>query len=149
MRKPTSPEEEARRRAALPPRGFGAMPPGPVGPMIYLWLDDIRPAPGGWYHVKTIQEAKPFLERGEVEMASLDHDLGACEACLDGLTPEKWMVLHNYKSMPNCPHFGTGYDLVCWMEETGHWPIKKPLVHSRNPAGRFKMEQAINKKFDT
>lgn len=144
-------DEEAlklmREGATLPKPEFGAVPPADKT-MIYLWLDDVRPAPGGWYHVKTIQEAMPFLERGEVEMASLDHDLGACSDCMDGLSLEKWLILHNYKSMPNCPHFGTGYDLVCWMEETGHWPVQRPFVHSRNPAGAAKMRQAINRKFD-
>jgi hypothetical protein len=33
---------------------------------IFLWLDDIWPAPRGFTHVKTIQEAKAFLETGRV-----------------------------------------------------------------------------------
>ena len=89
---------------------------------IFLWLDDIRPAPRGFTHVKTIDEAKAILGTGRVAFASLDHDLGACDKCSKGLTPDEWLEKSNYASMPNCPHVGTGYDLVCWMEETGHWP---------------------------
>jgi hypothetical protein len=87
---------------------------------IDLWLDDERSAPAGWVHVKTVEEAKRHLERGNVLNASLDHDLGECD---------------------------TGYMLVCWMEETGKWPWNKPTVHSANPAGRSKMLAAIERHY--
>ncbi len=116
--------------------------------MINLWLDDIRPAPIGWIWVKTDQEARDHLQRGDVEFASLDHDLGACEVCLDGMTEEQWMMKHRYMSMPNCPHFGTGYTLLCWMEETNTWPLHEPTVHSMNPYGRAKMQMVIDKKYE-
>lgn len=114
--------------------------------MVNLWLDDMRPAPVGWVHVKTIQEAMPYLKAGNVQKASLDHDLGACDAC-NGRTAEAWLEEHDYKSMPHCEHFGTGYQLVCWMEETGLWPAEKPTVHSANPAGRLKMQMAIDREW--
>jgi len=113
-----------------------------------LWLDDVRPAPAGWLHIYTIEDAKGYLEAGIVEEASLDHDLGACESCLNGRTSEQWLNDHDWESMPNCTHFGTGYDLVCWMEATGYWPKSKPIVHSANPVGRAKMQAAINKRFE-
>lgn len=112
-----------------------------------LWLDDMRPAPGGWYWVKTVDEAKEQLLSGRVENASLDHDLGACADCMAGQTPEQWLEKTGFTQMPHCEHFGTGYNLVCWMEENDVWPTNKPTVHSRNPAGRFKMQQAIDRKF--
>jgi len=113
---------------------------------IFLWLDDVRPAPRGFTHVKTIDEAKAILETGRVALASLDHDLGACDECSKGVTPDEWLEKSNYASMPNCPHFGTGYDLVRWMEETGHWPtVYWPTVHSANAVGRRLMEQAIER----
>lgn len=80
-------------------------------------------------------------------MASLDHDLGACEVCLGGKSAEQWLTETQFQSMPNCDHFGTGYTLVCWMEETGNWPRERPFVHSRNPAGRARMEMVIDKYF--
>jgi len=115
---------------------------------INLWLDDVRPAPWGWTLVKTDAEARWYLERGLVQTASLDHDLGACEDCMGGNTVEQWLEKFAFRSMPNCDHFGTGYTLVCWMEETGNWPKEKPKVHSANPVGRAKMEVAINRHFD-
>lgn len=117
--------------------------------MVNLWLDDVRPAPDGWVWVKTVEEAKEYLLRKGprglpiVVAMSLDHDLGCCPECLKGRTAEQWLEEHNYLSMPNCTHFGTGYDLVCWMEETGNWSRKVPSVHSANPAGRQKMTLAI------
>lgn len=115
---------------------------------VKLWLDDMRPAPMGWVHVKTVDEAKWYLERDLVEVASLDHDLGACEDCMDGKTAEQWLVENNYQAMPHCDHFGTGYTLVCWMEETGHWPSKEARCHSANPAGRKKMNLAIERHYN-
>lgn len=112
-----------------------------------IWLDDMREAPLGWIHVHTDAEARVYLQRGTVEEASLDHDLGACEACMGGRTTEQWLDECDGQSMPNCPHVGTGYTLVCWMEETGHWPLKKPRVHSANPAGRVKMQLAIDRHY--
>lgn len=112
-----------------------------------LWLDDIRPAPEGWTWVKTDAEARLYLALGCVEIASLDHDLGACKACLGDRCPEQWLIDSNYESMPHCEHVGTGATLVNWMEETGHWPKDKPHVHSANPAGRAKMQAAIDKRY--
>lgn len=115
--------------------------------MIKLWLDDMRPAPEGWEWARTVEEAQAILLSMPVEEASLDHDLGACPACMNGLTQEQWLVATDYSQMPNCDHFGTGYTLVCWMEERDIWPRQKPLVHSRNPAGASRMRAAINRKY--
>ncbi len=112
-----------------------------------LWLDDVRPAPEGWVHVKTADEAKALLQTGNVQKASLDHDLGACETCFDGLNFEEWHVKYECKSAPHCEHFGTGYTLLCWMEETDIWPAEKPTVHSANPVGRDRMQQVIDRKY--
>lgn len=90
---------------------------------VFLWLDDVREAPEGWVHVKTVEEAKAYLEKGNVFRASLDHDLG------------------------DDAHNGTGYALVCWMEESGHWPKYPPQVHSANPVGAQKMRTVINKQY--
>lgn len=116
--------------------------------MIDLWLDDVRPAPEGWLHVKTDDEARKVMATQTVRRASLDHDLGACDACMKGRTPEEWLVDHNMQAMPNCDHVGTGYSFVCWMEVTGMWPLEKPTVHSANPVGRAKMQTAIDRHYD-
>lgn len=110
-----------------------------------LWLDDVRVSPPGWEWVKTVEEAKKLLLTGEVEEASLDHDLGACEECLQGMNASQWLEKVGYKSFPNCEHFGTGYTLVCWMEENNIWPTKSIKVHSSNPVGRQRMHSVIDK----
>lgn len=112
-----------------------------------LWLDDYRPAPEGWTHVYNIDAAKAHLLDGQVEYASLDHDLGACGTCMRGLSVDQWMEEHAFESMPNCEHFGTGYDLCLWMAEKGIWPKNKPLVHSANPVGRDRMRGVIERYF--
>jgi hypothetical protein len=92
-----------------------------------VWLDDERPAPGGWVHVKSDFETIEFLcrkeNRGNVTHLSLDHDLGAEE-------------------------FGTGYDVVLVLEDLAAndmWKAipEKITVHSANPVGRAKMEAGI------
>lgn len=119
-----------------------------------LWLDDLRdPAQWGaigFVWVKTVAEAQALLESGTVKRASLDHDLGACETCLDGQTEEEWFVRAGKgQAMPNCEHVGTGYDLCLWMAETGHWPALPPLVHSANPEGANRMRGVIARYFGT
>ncbi|GIV03634.1 MAG: hypothetical protein KatS3mg015_2464 [Fimbriimonadales bacterium] len=89
--------------------------------MVKLWLDDTRPAPKGFVHVRTAEEAIACLATGDVTLVSLDHDL---EADM------------------------TGYDVLIWLERCvveGAWygPLPKMLVHSANPAGRRRMELAI------
>lgn len=123
-----------------------------------LWLDDDRDPVKfgylGYVWVKTVEEAKKLLMTGEVEKASLDHDLGLCDECLKADTAEKIRrVRENLirndgcASYCSCSHIGTGYQLVCWMEETGNWPKEKPNVHSANTVGRMRMQQAIDREW--
>jgi hypothetical protein len=93
---------------------------------VRVWLDDVREAPDGWVHVKTPEEAIELLRSGEVTEISLDHDLGLA-------TPESER---------------TGYDVLAWLEEavaTGALNHRVPIihVHSANPVGWQRMEQAI------
>ena len=90
-----------------------------------LWLDDVRPAPEGWEHVYTAEEAIARFATGEVIAASLDHDLGPSDA-------------------------GTGYDVLVWIESAmgcGAWygPLPRLHVHSANPVGRKRMLAAVGK----
>ena len=97
-----------------------------------LWLDDVRPPWKygyiGWDWARTYNEALEMLMTGEVEMASLDHDL-----CF-----EDQMRTDGYKEK-------TGYDLMCWIEEhPDYWPEYMDC-HSANPVGRARIEQVIEK----
>jgi hypothetical protein len=111
-----------------------------------MWLDDRRREPSGWTRAFSVAEAKVLLESGLVEEASLDHDLGACDACMGGMSTEEWLEAHDW-DMPTCEHLGTGYTLCVWMEETGHWPKQKPRVHSMNHRGAARMQEIIDRRF--
>ena len=86
-----------------------------------LYLDDERPCPDGWAPAKTAHEAIAILSTGKVTEVSLDHDLGPPEA-------------------------GTGYDVICWLEERAHtdpsFRVPAIRIHTANPAARIKMELA-------
>ena len=90
-----------------------------------VWLDDWRPAPEGWVHVRTPEEAIEVLRGGDVEAISLDHDLGLAE----GLRER------------------TGYDVLLWLEREVEAGRARPPavmeVHSGNVAVMKRMEQAI------
>lgn len=108
-----------------------------------LYLDDVRQPYVGWTLARTLDEAKAALASGEVEHASLDHDLGWCDQCLMDT------AVHGYAEVVgSCEHVGTGYDLVCWMEATGHWPKERPRVHSANPVGAARMRQVISRHYE-
>jgi hypothetical protein len=98
-----------------------------------MWLDDIRDPVKfghfGWKWVKTADEAIALLATGQVVEASLDHDLDPTA------------------STGNTPIEKTGYDVVCWMEATGTWPVQGVRVHSQNPAGGERMRKVIAKHY--
>ena len=43
-----------------------------------LWVDDIRPAPEGWYQARSVNVAKEMIigNYPNIEIISLDHDSG-------------------------------------------------------------------------
>lgn len=90
--------------------------------MTRMWLDDVRPAPTGWVHVRSANEAISLLATGVVTEASLDHDLG--DFYIGG---------------------GDGYRVVLWMAEQGVWPPDGVAVHSANPVGRERMVGTIRR----
>ena len=121
--------------------------------MINIYLDDVRgcPTPPGavegpwedrsfweepgegtlWFVVRTVKRCLEMLEqhRGDVEILSLDHDLGETET---------------YDA--DRDRFPTGYDVLCWLEERVHEDPAYPLpqriqIHSANPAGVARMRQ--------
>ena len=87
-----------------------------------VWLDDVRPAPEGWTWVTTPEQVISLLEAGQVARLSLDHDLGLGEE-------------------------RTGYSVLVWIEEAvalrNFVPPAAIAIHSANPVGRQRMEQAL------
>lgn len=90
-----------------------------------IWLDDIRPAPAGYFQTHSVNETKRFISRCEncgveIELLDLDHDLG--DFAQDG---------------------GDGYELVKWLAETErYYPIR---LHTQNVVGRQNMQALINR----
>lgn len=84
-----------------------------------LWVDDERVSPNGWVWAKTYKEAIDWLNTGDVDALSLDHDLG------EGMT---------------------GYDVAKWIEEmasSGAIDSMVWRVHSANPVGKQNIEAAM------
>lgn len=94
-----------------------------------VYLDDERDTPDGWVRTYTAKETIDLLKTGQVTDLSLDHDLG------------------------DDKKYGTGYDVLIWLEENVATRIFKPpaniKIHSANVTARPKMEFAISciKKF--
>lgn len=79
---------------------------------MWIWLDDVRPAPIGYIHCKTVPEALEYIVSGVVNKISFDHDLGE--------------------------DLATGYDLAKLIEEMAYYGRISKLdwaVHSANPVG--------------
>ena len=91
-----------------------------------LWIDDVRPAPKGYYWVCSVDEAKyeiDWFEKEEdapFELIDIDHDAG------------------------DYAQFGGDYiRLLDWLEETGRdYPIR---IHSQNPVGVENMRRIIQR----
>ena len=84
-----------------------------------IFLDDVRKAPEGFILLKTCKATITMLMMHDIEVLSLDHDLGTKD---------------------------TGYDVLLWIEQAvalARYNPPKLLVHSANPVGRDKMFQAI------
>jgi hypothetical protein len=89
-----------------------------------IWLDDVRPAPYGFTHCKSVNEAKSVIEKYEkkemIELIDCDHDLG--DYAYDG---------------------GDGIKLLDWLVERNTlYPI---LLHTMNPVGRENMKRILNR----
>ncbi len=84
-----------------------------------LYLDDVRDIPEGWVGCRTALDAMATIAVGDITHISFDHDLG------EGLT---------------------GYDVAIFIEKLVHdgvMPLPIWAVHSSNPVGRKRIEQAM------
>ncbi len=65
--------------------------------MIHVYLDDLRPCPQGFTLAKDVKECILLLQEFEVDILSLDHDLG-------------WSTME------------TGMDVVIWLTQQRKFP---------------------------
>lgn len=86
-----------------------------------VYVDDLRDCPEGFTIARTFEEAVGLLQQHEVDILSLDHDLG--EDAEGNLLP-------------------TGYDLVKYFCEHG-LRANKIYLHTDNPVGRENMYETL------
>lgn len=109
------------RYSVDPCRLFGGDPPK----QIRIWLDDVRPAPDGYFLCRSVNEAKLYImtaERcgAEISVIDCDHDLG------------------DYAGFG-----GDGIKLLDWLAERGtFYPIE---LHTMNPVGYSNMKMMIER----
>ena len=101
-----------------------------------IWIDDIRPAPHGYFHAYSVNQAKDLISLAEfrndaeyallfkpsmlIELIDIDHDAG--DYAYDG---------------------GDYIRLLDWLEETGRkYAIR---IHSMNPVGVENMRRIIRR----
>ncbi|GMK37166.1 hypothetical protein PCCS19_02190 [Paenibacillus sp. CCS19] len=89
--------------------------------IINLYVDDLRDCPDGFELARTYGEAIHLLETHDVDILTLDHDLGEDE---------------NGVELPN------GYDLVKYFCENG-LRANKIYLHTDNPVGRRNMYETL------
>jgi len=103
---------------------------------IKIWIDDIRPAPHGYFHCYSVNQAKTLISLAEfrndaeyallfqpscvIELIDIDHDAG--DYACDG---------------------GDYIKLLDWFEETGRNYLIR--IHSMNPVGVENMRRIIQK----
>lgn len=95
---------------------------------IKIWVDDIRPAPYGYFHARSVEEAKALIWAFEagygpafIKEINLDHDAG--DFAIDG---------------------GDYIEILNWLESrhTHSYPI---ALHSMNPVGVENMRRIIQR----
>ncbi|MCD1257469.1 cell division protein FtsJ [Paenibacillus athensensis] len=58
--------------------------------MIHVFLDDLRPCPRGFVWAKNVGECQLLLAECEVDVLSLDHDLG--DPAESGMDVVRWLI---------------------------------------------------------
>ncbi|MBD0379374.1 cyclic-phosphate processing receiver domain-containing protein [Paenibacillus sedimenti] len=85
--------------------------------MIHIYLDDLRPCPQGFALAKNAEECIMMLDTCEVDILSLDHDLG-------------WGTQQ------------TGMDVVLWMIQKRIFP-RSIYIHTSSPSACTNMYQML------
>lgn len=86
--------------------------------MINLYLDDLRPCPPHFVLALTAEQCKTILAEEEVNILSLDFDLGMDEP--------------------------TGYEVVRYVVDSGRYP-REIFLHTSSPAGRMEMFEKLKR----
>jgi hypothetical protein len=92
---------------------------------VRLWVDDQRPAPEGWLHARTYEDAVHWIQHfgSRLEEISLDHDLNAAHHVGD------------YSDRT------TGYDVLEYLLNAGLRPVIR--IHTMNAEGVQRMTDLL------
>lgn len=94
---------------------------------INVYLDDVRNCPPGFVLARTYYECIELLQKHDVHILSLDHDLGD-DNPYAGYTRLSW----------------SGYDVCKYIVEHNRWP-DMIYLHTANPVGRDNMYQLLSR----
>ena len=120
--------------------------------MMKIWLDDVRPAPEGYFHCKHVKGAKQLIqynenmvERYKVYISENDNlpswQKQAIEATIRDNSIELIDIDHDAGDYAS--DGGDYIKLLDWLEETGrNYPIR---IHSQNPVGVENMRRIIER----
>ena len=102
-----------------------------------LWIDDIRPAPEGYIHIKSVDEAKECIVFAEEQYAKRNEVFYDCK-------PFQIELIDIDHDAGDYAKYGGDYiKLLNWLEETSrNYPIR---IHSMNPVGRENMRAIIRR----
>lgn len=98
-----------------------------------LWIDDVRPAPPGYFHAYSVEQAKSLIKMMEI-----------CDSNTWSLNDDTYKI-----DLIDTDHDAGSYGppdyikLLDWLEETGrNYPIR---IHSQNPVGIANMRRIIQR----
>ena len=120
-----------------------------------LWIDDVRSAPDGYIHIRTVNRAIQTIETREKERQRIiEIQEAACEDGRDEYAQYLDRILHSAYStieLIDIDHDAGDYasqggdyiKLLDWLEETGrNYPIH---IHSQNVVGVENMRRIIKR----
>lgn len=118
-----------------------------------LWVDDVRPAPDGYTHCKSVNEAISLIEASDTHIERcmkrgyelfLNRDYKGRNKCY--AHANKWdveLIDIDHDAGEYANDGGDYIKLLDWLEETGrNYPIR---IHSINPVGRENMRAIIRR----
>lgn len=104
-----------------------------------LWVDDVRPAPDGYFWCNSVNEAKRAIEDSENNPWYERWENGVCVERWQGFE----LIDIDHDAGDFAPEGGDYIKLLDWLEETGrNYPIR---IHSQNVVGRMNMRAIIQR----
>lgn len=107
--------------------------------VIKLWLDDVRPAPEGYFYCFSVNEAKRVIEEAEKNPWYERWENGICVESRQGIS-----LIDIDHDAGDYAIDGDDYiELLNWLERTGrNYPIR---IHSMNTVGVANMRAIIER----